>query len=414
MPKCTFCKKSAYFNIFGNKAQYCGDHKTPEMVNVVDKLCETPECISRALFHFPGNTAGKSCSNHKEEGMVNLKSKRCAEPGCYVSPIYHFAGENKGKYCIEHKHDGMVNVTGKRCEKEGCNINAQFNLPGKKKGKYCSQHKEEGMVDVKHKRCEFGGCNKLPSFKFETDTQPRFCFDHKWEGMINGKRRICKFKGCKKTPSYNYEGLLLHLYCVEHKLEGMVDVKHHSCLSEWCLTRPNVKYEGYCLFCYINLFPDKTVAHNYKTKEKTIVDCIMTYFPNYSWVLDKKIQDGCSKRRPDLLLDLGDQIIIIEIDENQHNEYDCMCENKRLMEISKDLGHRPIVFIRFNPDQYKKSDGTKIKSCWSKNHHGILYLVKTRTDEWTDRMNSLTNQIEYWVKHRTEKMVEVVNLYFDE
>jgi hypothetical protein len=188
----------------------------------------------------------------------------------------------------------------------------------------------------------------------------------------------------------------------------------------------------------MNLFPGKTVAHNYKTKEKAVVNCIMTHFPNYSWVLDKKIQDGCSKRRPDLLLDLGDQIIIIEIDENQHNEYDCMCEgnrrprsgskvadlesvtlvkdseNKRLMEISKDLGHRSIVFIRFNPDQYKKSDGTKIKSCWSKNTQGILHVVKTRADEWSARMNSLTNQIEYWVKHRTEKMVEVVQLYFDE
>ena len=68
---------------------------------------------------------------------------------------------------------------------------------------------------------------------------------------------------------------------------------------------------------------------------------------------DKKIQDGCSTRRPDLFLDLGYQIIIIEIDENQHIDYDCSCENKRIMELSQDVGHRPIVFIRFNPDDYK-------------------------------------------------------------
>jgi hypothetical protein len=50
---------------------------------------------------------------------------------------------------------------------------------------------------------------------------------------------------------------------------------------------------------------------------------------------------------------LEEQIIIIEVDENGHNneEY-CACENKRIMEISQDLSHKPIVFIRFNPDKY--------------------------------------------------------------
>ena len=43
---------------------------------------------------------------------------------------------------------------------------------------------------------------------------------------------------------------------------------------------------------------------------------------------------------------------IVEIDENQHIEYDCSCENKRIMELSQDVGHRPIIFIRFNPDDY--------------------------------------------------------------
>ena len=69
---------------------------------------------------------------------------------------------------------------------------------------------------------------------------------------------------------------------------------------------------------------------------------------------DKKLFEFfiCSKRRPDLFLDLGYQILIIEIDENQHLDYDCSCENKRIMELSQDVGHKPIVFIRFNPDEY--------------------------------------------------------------
>ena len=48
-------------------------------------------------------------------------------------------------------------------------------------------------------------------------------------------------------------------------------------------------------------------------------------------------------RRPDLELDLLYQIVII--DENQHIDYDCSCENKLIMELSQDIAHRPIYSI---------------------------------------------------------------------
>ena len=69
----------------------------------------------------------------------------------------------------------------------------------------------------------------------------------------------------------------------------------------------------------MNLFPDKPVIRNYKTKEKEVVDRIKEIFPEFTWVHDKRVEDGCSKRRPDLLLDLGSHIIIIEIDENKYS-----------------------------------------------------------------------------------------------
>jgi len=43
--------------------------------------------------------------------------------------------------------------------------------------------------------------------------------------------------------------------------------------------------------------------------------------------------------------DMGSHIII-EVDENKHTDYDCSCEHKRLMELSQDLQHRPIVLSR--------------------------------------------------------------------
>jgi hypothetical protein len=147
----------------------------------------------------------------------------------------------------------------------------------------------------------------------------------------------------------------------------------------------------------MHLFPDKPVSRNYKTKEYSVVEYVKAKHP-HPWISDKQIDGGCSRRRPDLFLDLIDQVIIVEIDENQHIEYDCSCENKRIMELSQDLAHRPIVFIRFNPDEYEK-DGTRITSCWG-------------TDQWEQRLHALGETIEYWLTHRTDKTVEIIQLFY--
>jgi hypothetical protein len=194
----------------------------------------------------------------------------------------------------------------------------------------------------------------------------------------------------------------------------MVNVKDKTCKTHLCYTLVKEKYDGYCLYCYINLFPEKPVSHNYKTKEYAVVEFIKKTYLDLSWISDKTIKDGCSKRRPDLLLDLGYQIIIIEIDENQHIDYDCSCENKRIMELSKDVGHRPIIFIRFNPDDYI-SENKKISSCWGLNKKGLCIIKKSKNDEWKDRLNTLKEQIDYWINkcNKTNKIVEVIQLFYN-
>lgn len=189
------------------------------------------------------------------------------------------------------------------------------------------------------------------------------------------------------------------------------------CKSEWCETTAIRKYDGYCLRCFIHIFPDRPNARNYKTKEKAVVEYIIQQFPleKYTWITDKRVQDGCSRRRPDLLLDLGYQIIVVEIDENQHESYDCSCENKRLMELSQDVNHRPLIFIRFNPDEYNTTD-TKVTSCWGNNKNGICSIKKTKTKEWANRLESLKNQLEYWIQdeNKTDKTLEIIQLFYDE
>ena len=164
----------------------------------------------------------------------------------------------------------------------------------------------------------------------------------------------------------------------------------------------------------MHLFPDKPVSRNYKTKEYAVVKYIKTKFSTLNQIADKIINGGCSKRRPDLLLDLLYQIVIIEVDENQHIEYDCSCQNKRIMELSQDLGHRPIIFIRFNPDDYEK-DGKNISSCWGQDKKGICVVKKLKQDEWNQRLNVLENHINYWInpENITNKTIETIQLFYD-
>jgi len=203
-------------------------------------------------------------------------------------------------------------------------------------------------------------------------------------------------------------------YCEHGKLKSRCKKCDGSqlCKTENCETRGIPKYNGYCLPCCIQIHPEIEVSRNYKTKEKDVVDRITQTFTSFTWVTDKKVQDGCSRRRPDLLLDMGSHIIIVEVDENKHTDYNCSCENKRLMELSQDLQQRPIVFIRFNPDAYINQDGVLVKSCWKLNKLGVIQISKTKQKEWEERIETLKQQIQYWIDNPTEKTIEIIELFY--
>jgi len=85
------------------------------------------------------------------------------------------------------------------------------------------------------------------------------------------------------------------------------------------------------------------------------------------------------------------------------------------MELSQDVGHRPIVFIRFNPDDYNTAD-KKITSCWGINSSGICCIKKSKQKEWNKRLGCLKDTLAYWMnsQRRTDKTIEVIQLYYDE
>ena len=77
---------------------------------------------------------------------------------------------------------------------------------------------------------------------------------------------------------------------------------------------------------------------------------------------DIVIDNQCCKYRPDRVYHLGTHIVIVEIDEKQHKSYNncgytkeekIKGENKRMFSISQSFDGLSVIFIRYNPDNYK-------------------------------------------------------------
>ena len=372
-------------------------------------------------------------------------SRKCIEEGCTTSPSYNIEGQIKRLYCSIHgKEKGMINIKSKKCEhnkfKSICKeCSSSAFCEHNKRKRYCKEC--DGSAFCKHDKfksyCkDCGGVSICEHNKQKSkckycrgvsicqhNIEKSQCKDCGGSAICEHKKRKSYCKDCHGSSicKHNkFKSLCKECdgsaFCEHNKFKSLCKDCGGSglCKSSWCSTQVRKKYDGYCLYCYMNLFPDKPVARNYKTKEYSVVEYIKTTFSEFDWTADKKVRDGCSRRRPDLLLDLGYQIIIVEIDENQHIDYDCSCENKRIMELSQDVGHRPIVFIRFNPDDYMK-ETKNVTSCWGLDKKGICGIKKSKKKEWDERLKALEEQIKYWTDplNKTEKTIEVIQLFYD-
>lgn len=400
------CQKYPIYNVIGASPKYCSLHKTEDMVNVKDKRCEEPNCSSYALFNYEGKHR-LYCSLHKKEGMVLLKkNKQCIFQECVSIPLYNFVGETQAMYCSNHKETGMINVLCKRCMFEGCFTKPCFNFKGETTGVFCSKHKQDGMVNVKC-CCQHDDCSKQAYFNFQGETTGMYCSQHKQFGMVNVRKTICLYDGCPLEANFNFQGETKGMYCSQHKSNEMVNVCHKMC--KLCPTYANPKYRGYCLRCFIYTYPNEPIIKNYKVKEQLVNDALINHFPN-EFIYNKRVQGGCSNRVPDWFFDCLTHCVFVECDENQHNNY--LCENKRIMELFIDVGNRPVVFIRFNPDKYTDKNGTSIPSSF-KYHKSFQVPIIRDVDEWSKRLNELIETTQYSIKNIPEKEVSVINLFYD-
>ncbi|MDD4930849.1 MAG: hypothetical protein PHG66_01685 [Candidatus Colwellbacteria bacterium] len=165
-------------------------------------------------------------------------------------------------------------------------------------------------------------------------------------------------------------------------------------------------YYPTCHRCYYQLHPDEDMPTRFKSKQHFIHEFLLDNIEEKIYY-DKTIEGGCSKKRPDWFIDMLTHSIIIECDENQHVNYSC--DNKRTMGLFTDLGNRPLVMIRFNPDRYKMSDSSYSDQCFEFNEKNII----SSTDEWVKRQEKLLQTIEYHIQNIPEKEITNESMFFD-
>jgi hypothetical protein len=170
--------------------------------------------------------------------------------------------------------------------------------------------------------------------------------------------------------------------------------------ENWCAlckqtyVRGNAQYP-YCLACYCFLHPDEDLPRRFMQKQNYVHKFLQANLQlpaDVELVHNRQIDKGCSRRRPDWLIDKFLFSIIIECDENDHVSYSC--ENKRVMEIFEDLGNRPLIIIRFNPDQYTDSQSRKHSSCFVYNDENKLEVNEF---EWQERSKVLLMTVEKYL-----------------
>jgi hypothetical protein len=246
----------------------------------------------------------------------------------------------------------MIDIANKTCINEGCTVKSYYNLFGHK-AEFCKKHAPPNAIMHPNPRCTAPQCTSLAT-----------------HGSKSIKRPIhCEYHSDPKTE---------------------FDKVSKPCSS--CNLPSIIDEDGKCFYC------NPTNALKYlHTKELKVKE----YLDDNSIIYDQhdKVIDGgkLGKERPDFLFIRETHCVILEVDENQHSERPCECEQVRMVNISQSLG-LPTVFIRYNPDKYKKPDKVK----------------KMQNEDHDTRMKYLAQVLDEYLTTPPNAFLTVTQLFFDE
>lgn len=384
---CEVCRgTSPGYGYKGKSPTHCVKCKITGMVHLSGKTCEHPNCKNQASFGLIKNRP-IYCGNHKGD-MEDVKNPKCSYPGCKVSALFGSKNTDKKKFCKSHRPEDYEDFSSNH--KCGCGIRANYGYLDCKPVT-CGSCKVEGMIRLTIKRCSetdplLGQCAEKATRGYTIDNIPLKCAKHNDKNMTYVLFKKCKQDNCKQKATH---GPLFQnkLHCESHKQNN--EYKHNHIICAKC-NEPAYYGPVKSLPTHCGNHKDKTHINHVEdvcslckglyTKEPNQIDCyecrmfknpkvrhqkeleVKAILIKEGIVLeqhDKRIKDGCSKYRPDFLIDCGTFKLIVECDEDQHRNHPKECERARMLQIFQDVGI-PVQFIRYNPDSYKNAVGKSV------------------------------------------------------
>ena len=418
---CDLSRRPSFGSDGDKKPTWCLNcpSKPPNAVDVVSRKCLCG--LARPNFGLPGEKSPTWCVRcpSKHPRAIDIMKTRCV---CGLAkPSFARVGEKRPIWCksCPQKESTAINIVNKKCacgQTKPC-----FGLPGDQKPSWCEKcpDKHPDASDIVHPRCVCGLVR--PSFGLPGDRKAIWCSacPTKSTDAVNVVSRMC---ACKRArPSFGLPGDKRPTWCFQCPAKPFEaeDITASRCLSDFCqiiVNGTSKKYRGYCLHCFVNLFPDEPVSKNFKVKENIVRELVENLLKNqYAHLessFDKSVVGGCSKKRPDIFIDALTHVVFGEVDEEAHDTADyCSCENKRMMTLFSDVGSRPSVFLRLNPDAFTDAKGKKHKSCFKKTKTGKLIVANQK--ELDFRVNILLERIKHHLDNVSSQEIQIEHLFYN-
>ena len=177
----------------------------------------------------------------------------------------------------------------------------------------------------------------------------------------------CKSSNCKESAIYGKN--FLPTYCETHKNDDDINFVERECIS--CNLIMILDDNNKCEYCNPESFKFIRLI-----KQNALMD-----YSNANDLkgesTDKIVNGGsCGKERPDRVYDFGDKIVILECDEYQHKNRQCVCEQTRMVNLGQSYGGIPVYFIRWNPDDYKQPNTDKKPDTILQRHKLVKDFIK--------------------------------------
>jgi len=375
---CKECKiKQPSYGKPNGRPEYCSkcSKNKQGLVDLVSNLCNVNDCNKNATYGFVTDKKATKCKTHAEIGMIDIKNNKCVL--CDKQPTFGLG--KKATHCKLHKTDEMTDVKHNSVLCQECNIRATYGL--KDKPTHCKIHKTDEMKDLVSRMC--GKCNKIQGhYGYSSDDKILFCVHCKEENMTHVKGKKCE--NCNlHQPTFNFKGIKPPRFCAACALDGMVDVINPKCKSCGLFMVNRKPY--LCSYCK----PDSAVRQ--KTKEMTVVNYLQEKV--FDFIHNKSVGFVCGNYRPDIKIDANDHFVIVEIDEDQHSQYNAYCEIARMFNILQAIG-LPCTFIRYNPDVFRVN--------------GIAKKVQTQK-----RLEKLNEVIKQEINIVPENNIKVLRLFYN-